>query len=125
VTLGCFFAGQSINYRAIFLLMVLPALLALREVPMQGAARVVVGLSAPAIVVIMWGECFRRLAIPVLYELQCAVWLVREIAWWGVIGILAACVADFLARSAAFKDLRDTFSWLAGGEKAIQTVNRP
>jgi hypothetical protein len=114
VICGCFFAGQSICYRGIFLLMVLPGLLAIsRAAPGREARGMSLGTSV-VIVLLMWGECFRRALVRTLdtaglssfvaNELRVLFWLFRELGWWAVVGILSAILADFLWRSAIVQE---------------------
>ncbi len=56
---GCFFAGQSVGYRGIFLLFVLPGLLAVARVAADSASRALYRAAAIVIVLLMWEECFR------------------------------------------------------------------
>lgn len=87
---GCFFAGQSIGYRGIYLLLVLPGLLTLT----RSAARRVRTLclaTAVVIVLLMWGEGFRH-ALGGGF----GFWLARELGWWWSVAVMLALVADFL-----------------------------
>jgi hypothetical protein len=100
VIAGCFFAGQSIGYRGVYLLLVLPGLLALAR---SAAPRVrkLCFSTAVVIVLLMWGECFRH-ALGGGF----GFWLVRELGWWWSVAVMLALVADFLREApilAAFK----------------------
>jgi hypothetical protein len=84
---ACFFLAQNIDYRAIFLLLVLPASLALER------------RFALAIVALLWESLFRTIAIaampPLLgpvggYSVVIMVWLARELLWWWVVTRLLA-----------------------------------
>jgi hypothetical protein len=104
---GCFFAGQNIGYRGIFLLFVIPGLLAIAR---RGSSRGMCALgrvTAVLVVLIMWGECIRQnllmLAVagagapsmPILV-LTNYFWLLRELAWWWVIAVLTAVLLEFV-----------------------------
>jgi hypothetical protein len=96
VIAGCFFAGQSIGYRGVFLLFVLPGLLGIARSPVRELRAVGLG-AAVVIVLLMWGECFRLVlegagagGAEVLF------WLLRELCWWWTVSVMLAVLADFL-----------------------------
>jgi hypothetical protein len=107
--LGCFFAGQNVGYRGIFLLFALPGLLAMarntEDRAMQGLGK----FAAILILLLMWGECFRTNLILALRGLErgdgivlagwLGFWLLRELAWWWTISVLAASVFSLLSQS--------------------------
>jgi len=96
---GCFFAGQSIGYRGIFLLLVLPGV-ARGPAPARMVA---------AVLALMWGESVRVavLALAPAIGLPEAVtsvlfmiyWIGRELLWWWLIGRLGGILLAF-ARTA-------------------------
>ena len=90
VIAGCFFAGQSIGYRGIFLLLVMPGLLALSRSAGRELRALSLG-SAIVIVLLMWGECLRQ-----AFGGEFGFWLLRELGWWWSISVMLALVADFL-----------------------------
>ena len=90
VIAGCFFAGQSVEYRGIFLLLVIPGLLALSRSTGRELRALCIG-SAIVIVLLMWGECLRQ-----ALEGGFGFWLLRELGWWWSVSIMLALVADFL-----------------------------
>ncbi len=92
VIAGCFFAGQSIGYRGIFLLLVMPGLLALSRSAMRELRALCLG-SAIVIVLLMWGECLRQA-------------LGGGFGFWLV---MLALVGDFLRESPVF---RGASAWL-------------
>jgi hypothetical protein len=93
VIAGCFFAGQSIGYRGIFLLLVMPGLLALSRSDVSELRALCLG-SAIVIVLLMWGECLRQ-ALGGGF----GFWLLRELGWWWSVSVMLAFVADFLQES--------------------------
>jgi hypothetical protein len=100
VIAGCFFAGQSIGYRGVYLLLVLPGLLALARSSARRVRTLCLG-TAVVIVLLMWGEGFRH-ALGGGF----GFWLVRELGWWWSVAVMLALVADFLREApilAAFK----------------------
>jgi hypothetical protein len=102
VIAGCFFAGQSIGYRGIFLLLVMPGLLALSRSGSRERRALCLG-SAIVIVLLMWGECLRQ-----ALEGGFGFWLVRELGWWWSVSLMLALVADFLRESPV---LRGASAW--------------
>jgi hypothetical protein len=94
VIAGCFFAGPNIAYRGVFLLLVLPGLLAISRGSARGLRALGLGISF-MIVLLMWGECFRL----ALWSSAAIVpfWLLRELCWWGLVGVLLGVLADLLA----------------------------
>ncbi len=102
---GCFFAGQSIGYRGIFLLFVLPGLLAMARIAADSVSRRLCRTTAIIVVLLMWEECIRngmaRLDMPPLADAlsQLTVWLARELAWWWIVSVMTAILLSFLAES--------------------------
>jgi hypothetical protein len=105
LVVGCFFAGQSIGYRGIFLLFVLPGLLAMARIAADSVSRRLCRNTAIIVVLLMWEECIRngmaRLDMPPLVDAvsQLTVWLARELAWWWIVSVMAAILLSFLAES--------------------------
>ncbi len=93
VIAGCFFTGQSIGYRGIFLLLVMPGLLALSRSTMRELRVLCLG-SAIVIVLLMWGECLRQ-----ALDGGFGFWLLRELGWWWSVSVMLALLADFLRES--------------------------
>jgi hypothetical protein len=102
VIAGCFFARQCIGYRGIFLLLVLPGLLALSRSAGRGLRALCLG-TAIVIVLLMWGECLRQ-----AFGGGFGFWLLRELGWWWSVSVMLALVADFIRESPA---LRGTAAW--------------
>jgi hypothetical protein len=113
VIVGCFFAGQSIGYRGVFLLLVVPGWLALSRCPICNV-RIVALVTSLVTVLLMWGECF-RLALyaaldhlgtsePVAAQVKFLFWLVRELAWWWTVSVMLVTLTDFLRTSPTVRD---------------------
>ena len=108
---GCFFAGQSVGYRGIYLLLVLPGLLAIVRDTADPALRKTVMGTAIVLIFIMWGEFFRTELLAQIHHstdpgivnglsaLYSIVWLVRELAWWWLVSVMTTILIDFLAQS--------------------------
>src|SRR6185437_2981829 len=99
-----FFAGQNIDYRGIFFIFVLPGLLALAR---AGGAPRIFFRTAILIVFLMWGELFREAlqhiaptnADPIWQTVKASFWLLRELVWWRVIGVLLGLLIGLVARA--------------------------
>jgi hypothetical protein len=112
---GCFFAAQNVGYRAIFLLLVLPALFALsRTGKSDGGHRAYLVLII-GVVLLMWEEFFHHLEVmlqPAVSQIilpqsfEFGFWLGRELLWWWVIARLIALLAAFGLSSPFFLNLR-------------------
>ena len=95
--LGSFFTAQNIGYRAVHLLMTLPALTALwrlRAGPMWPAATL-------GVLALLWAMGWRN-AIAVAIggrETVRGTWFAREIIWWLVVTMLIGVVFALIARS--------------------------
>jgi hypothetical protein len=105
LAVGCFLAGQSVEYRAVFLVLALPALLAL-----AGSTRHAGLFRAAALAVawLLWDPLARRLVarlsppqgtLPGTPSL--ALWTLRELLWWFVVAVLAGLLAALLRRRPA------------------------
>ena len=120
---GCFVAGQSVAYRAVFLLPLLPVLLNLARFPGAGGARTALRAAAWCIVGLMWWPGLRSLAgegkfaefAPPPEDLpNLLLWLVHELAWWWLFAVLMGLLAVFVRQSVLPRHL--TFiprAWLA------------
>jgi len=114
---GCFFAGQSIGYRGVFLLFILPGLLAVPHVAADFALRRLCRAAAVVLVLLMWEECFRigletvfaHEEIPLFADnLRILVfWLARELAWWWFVSVMVAFLLVFLAESETARTFLD------------------
>ena len=116
---GCFFAGESALYRAIFLLLALPGLLALAHQFPLHLARVAFRSACVAIVFVLWYPFVRksvRLAVAALGKpinsnyllmgdngldraLQFVVWLCDQLAWWWIASVLLAVLGALVLNS--------------------------
>jgi hypothetical protein len=130
---GCFFAGQNVWYRAIFLLLALPGLFAVaRAAPARRGRNWAVGTSI-ATVFLMWEECFRFGIERALKaagasgthtaEIHFLFWIFREAVWWWVVAILSAILVEFLRRSAV---AREATSWFrrSGGRALVRLTGK-
>jgi hypothetical protein len=105
VIAGCFFAGQSVGYRGVYFLLVMPGLLGISRSSSRGIRNLSLGTSV-VIVLVMWGECFRlelhraleHFGLPEMLagNLKVQFWLLRELGWWWTISVMLTVLADFL-----------------------------
>jgi hypothetical protein len=104
---GCFFAGPSILYRGVFLLLALPGLLRMAH---PGAARGLTGLAlrsaASVALLLMWIGLPLAMLQPGVGRATSAssmpfhlLWAVREVLWWWLVSMLAACALHLMARA--------------------------
>jgi len=124
VIVGCFFAGQSVGYRGVFLLMIIPGLLAITRRPASRDLRTL-GLGTSAVVVLlMWGECFRlalyylleriNASLSVTGQLEFFYWLLHELGWWWAISVMLAILCDFIWEAPVMQGVTsDLHRWVA------------
>jgi hypothetical protein len=95
--LGCFVMGQSGEYRAVHLLFVLPALIALAST--SGPTQRLASGTAWVIVLQLWGDVVSanldRFGTGA-GGLQLLLWLTRELAWWWIAAVLLALLLAVL-----------------------------
>ena len=105
---GCFFAGQSVGYRSIFLLLALPGFLRLSQTLPDRSSRTALLATCVAIVFVMWVLTIQFLLFifglsDVLSGASGPVgalhWLAHELAWWWIIGVLLSVLLSFVANS--------------------------
>jgi hypothetical protein len=108
---GCFFAGQSVGYRAILLLLVLPGLALLDRPEIPSRLRRLSRYTTVLILVVM----FRLAIIDIFYRHDLSplnsasaglTWIGFELAWWWIIGVLLALLTCFFFESRAWQDAR-------------------
>jgi hypothetical protein len=110
LVVSCFFAGQNIVYRGIFLLFVLPGLLSLARANSDAGPPQLLTGTAVVIALLLWEEFFRlwlyRLLLwfgpsdGVSFPIYALFWFCRELAWWWAIGVMSWVLLDFSGRSA-------------------------
>jgi hypothetical protein len=105
---GCFLAGQSIEYRGIFLILLLPGLSRLAADGAAGAAGAAARRMLVVVPLLMWGQALRlwlHLAVIgghpepgfggawILDSVSDLIlWFAREIAWWLLISFLVMII---------------------------------
>lgn len=115
LVVGCFFAGQNINYRSVFLLLILPGILALTSVAPNRSVRGIFMLTTASILCVLWELTIRHLVADLFggsYLLMedslpiFTVWVIKELGWWWLVTVLIAILIRFAADSPAWHDLR-------------------
>lgn len=117
VICGCFFAGQSVGYRGIFLLFPVPGLLALHRRSGERAVRRRAAQASALLLFVLWQGILTWnanaldavrvwLGAPVASALWMALWSARELAWWLLAGILSGIILCFIVESPAADGLR-------------------
>jgi hypothetical protein len=114
VIVGCFFAGQSVGYRGVFLLLVVPGLLTMSRASRLELRNLGLGTSG-IIVLLMWSECLRfalsralerfGMSEALVGQLQIQFWLLRELSWWWSVSVMLAVLADFVLGSPAVRSM--------------------
>lgn len=131
---GCFFAGQSVGYRGIFLLLVLPGLLRIGRASAGGNLSVLLPLAIAAVIFLLWEEGIRHSlewslrAIGVEDKVPgiagTAFWALRELVWWWVVSLLATVIALFALQCPLAREARRVFyrapSYGATDEQALR-----
>ena len=112
LTVGCFFTAQNIGYRALHIVLALPALTALSA---SGRHRVVWTVSAGIAFVLLWAEAWRHLldslieGRPLWAEWQqpavdlprLVAWGLREACWWWMVTVLLSVTFALLRHAPA------------------------
>ncbi len=116
VTDGCFFTGQSVGYRGIYLLLALPAIAAMAS--RDGGIGVFARRTRIVIVLLMWEglvtwagaipKFVETLAPPIGRKVFEITWLLGELVWWHLAAILAAVLVCFVLESDVAKALLGT-----------------
>ena len=109
---GCFFAGQNVGYRGIFLLLLIPGLSALARDKDAGTVATTSRLAMVIVPILMWSEAIRWWVhlvftagpvegapntAPILRQpWDIFAWFAREAAWWVLIILLMTIIIDGL-----------------------------
>ena len=93
-----FFAAQNMPYRAMSLIMVLPAIISLRR---SSRSFYPYRLAALAVLLLLWSQAWLMWVGTIASKLNAewvffAAWLVREVLWWWIITLLLAAIISLL-----------------------------
>jgi hypothetical protein len=90
--LGCFFLGQSLNYRIVFLILALPGLVR------GGQVERILALTGYGALFFLWADFVSQYIFIFAPRIVClAFWLTRETLWWALVAALGAVIARYLA----------------------------
>ena len=136
---GCFFAGQSIGYRGIHLLLALPGLLVLARSQSGPRTRTLFRWAGYALIFNMWymtvqllvsgarvtmGGSWASFNMWTMTSQQLMVagadsswtqfpgyvdWIIHELAWWGMVVVLLALLFRFIMESPTWRALLEAF----------------
>lgn len=99
IIVGCFFSGQSIIYRAIFLLPVIAGLQALRRAAADARFRNWLLWLTCGAILLMWEGAVHGMLFAGRRPIPGAYLLAREALWWWVVANLTGILAVFAWRS--------------------------
>ena len=105
---GCFFTGQSIGYRGMYLLFVVAGLVALRR-EVEGADRSRLTILLLSVLFLMWNGAWRQALVTMGLPLHAALWLVNELLWWWLAATLIGILVIFASGSNAVVEMRQWF----------------
>jgi len=106
VIVGCFFAGQSILYRGVFLAPVVAGLIAMRRASDEAHVRRRLAWLTGVALLLMWEGAWD----PVPGDSPAkTLYLIPEVMWWWVVASLTAVLLVWVAQSPALADLRRIF----------------
>ena len=122
LVIACFFAGQNVDYRGVYFVLVMPGLLHLRRIACTAEARRFLSSIVAGVLLVAWEQVFRRIdhaatayipseAIRVRAELL--FWLGRELVWWWLIAGLTAIVLSYLRQLPLVNDAAARFPTLS------------
>jgi hypothetical protein len=124
VIVGCFFVGGNILYRAIFLLLTVPGLLAMAGSEKDSITFSSLRQSIGLILFLMWSEFFRRaieagvVFVPSEWfanAIRALFWAIKELIWWRVIAVFCGLLLAFVAESAIGRSLGRRLPWFKVG----------
>jgi hypothetical protein len=120
---GCFFAGQNVVYRGIYLLLALPGLLAFSHDLPDGRGRVAFRIASFAVVYVQWA-LFISWAIKAVglgsiphpgATAAYLQWFCNEVAWWWIVTVLLSVALTFVISSEQWRLLSRLLRLARGG----------
>lgn len=108
--MACFFAGQNVDYRGVYFVLVVPGLVHLHRSVRKTAIQRFGAQMIAAALFLMWGDFFRHaihaaftpgdgLNLPEVY-----FWIGRELVWWWLVAGLAAIVLLYFRQLPLVRD---------------------
>ncbi len=104
---ACFFAGQNIDYRGIYFVLIMPGLVGLHRVSDDRTVRRFLARMIAAVLFVAWAAPLRDLLNriagamfggPTGLRVELLFWLGRELVWWWLISGLAAIILGYASR---------------------------
>jgi Glycosyltransferase family 87 len=101
--MACFFAGQNINYRGIYFLLVVPGIIHLHRSISEPALRRFWVQMIAAVLFLMWAEFLRHALHAIVASVpgeglslpEVFFWIGRELVWWWLIAGLGALILSY------------------------------
>lgn len=115
VIVGCFFAWENLPYRQAFFLLLLPALLAMKDATMGRPVPLINRTIIVTLALLWWDgasvvlwELWDFVGVPAQVSLiiQIGLWFVRQVLWWFIISVLTAMLILFVRSSRTLRELR-------------------
>src|SRR5207237_7257891 len=108
LVVGCFFAGESVGYRAIMLLLTLPGLLSLDRPGVPHRLRLLSRSTIISILLVMYrlvtiGFLDRHALNVANSALAALIWIAYELIWWWIVAVLSALLTCYILESAAWR----------------------
>ena len=115
--LGCFFSHESVSYRGIFLLLVIPGLLQSRQNAFDARVRRLIALALAVVLGLLWEQ---RLGLGLEHVVAASIpyggpnwawgvvviyWICQELSWWALMSLFVALIVAFLSRVGVAADL--------------------
>jgi hypothetical protein len=117
----CFFGARNVGYRAMHLVLTLPALTALWRL----RANWLFSVTTFTVLLLLWSQAWTAMWMRRIFPGRPAfitMWFVREALWWWTITVLIAIVLAFVARSEA---VRGVLRRVKGRAQALRPVRGP
>jgi hypothetical protein len=130
---ACFFAGQNVDYRGIYFVLIMPGLVGLRRVSDDRAVRRFLARMIVAVLLVAWAmplrDAVHRIAAaisggPTGLRVDLLFWIGRELAWWWLIAGLAAIVLSDILRLPLVSDGRAALLFLRPIQERRQRARR-
>jgi hypothetical protein len=108
---ACFFAGQNVDYRGVYFVLIVPGLVRLHRFVDDRAVTKFLARMIAAVLFVAWEEPMRR-AVRTIADaiasdwlrprIELLFWIGRELVWWWLIAGLAAIVLSYVLRMPFF-----------------------
>ncbi len=115
LVIACFVAGQNVDYRGVFFVLIMPGLVHLHRLADARTLRRFLARMIAAVLFLAWGDPVRsgvQLIAGAMSDrrvglrLELLFWIGRELVWWWLIAGLAAIVLGYVLRMPAWPQRR-------------------